>query len=221
VISAGCEDKTTYIVQGEPTEPSNAGATIPDKDPPSDENHSDSSGDSDPSCDDSERDQFDRLCSSYENVLGNNCLNARFNHQTGQYHDINTGAILQCNGGDIYDGYNSIPYQGMYGGQMINGCLDWTQFFFQFYGQYVQYIPVNLGREKRVCINVAYLQLYNPSQNWNQHYNNYVHDRTEMYVCVDQDCTDGLHEGHQYTCSTALSLGFLNGNLGENFGLCL
>jgi hypothetical protein len=165
-------------------------------------------------------DQYGRLCNNYNSVLNNSCLNARYNYQTGQYQDITTGAVVQCTGTGLYDGYNSIPYQGMYGNQMINGCSGWTQFFMQYYGTYVQYMPVDLGYGQRVCMNVAYLQTQNPGWNWNQYYTNYVNYGYPMYICSGYDCGGSYYGNYQYSCNSGFNFGAFFGGFGFNVGAC-
>ncbi len=159
------------------------------------------------------RDQYGRLCSNYTTGTGS-CLNTRYDPATGQYRDLTTNAVVNCNSTGYFDGYNSIPYYGQYGNTMINGCSQWSQ----IYG--AQYIPVDLGNGQLVCMNVQYLSSYNPGYNWNQYYQNYMYTGYPMYTCSGYDCGGSSYGGYQYSCSTSLNLGFFTGGLGGNVGMC-
>lgn len=161
------------------------------------------------------RDQYGRLCNNYNNVLGgNNCLNTRYDAYTGRYLDLTTGQPVACNPNGYFQPGYSMPYYGMAGGQMIDGCSGWNQ----VYG--AQYIPIDIGYGQRICMNVAYLQQNNPSYNWNQYYNNYANYGYQMYACYSYDCMGGYYGGYQYSCSTSLNLGFFTGGFGGNIGMC-
>lgn len=154
-------------------------------------------------------DQYGRQCANYPT---NNCANAVYNPQTGQYTDRTTGAPLQCQG-SYYDGYNSIPYYGQYQGQQIYGCQGWSQ----IYGAY--YVPVDLGNGQMICMNTAYLQQQNPYYQYNW-YNAYYY-QTPIYTCQSYDCYGGYYYGRQYGCSTNFNIGFDWGYGYGNFGMCL
>lgn len=172
--------------------------------------------------DGSMRDQYGRTCGNYA-YNQNSCVNARYNPQTGQYVDATTGYPVNCQSSGYFDGYNSVPYQGYYGGQQFSGCQGWTQAVYQRYGQYAQYVPVDLGNGQLICMNTAYLQQQVPQYNWAQ----YAYSQQPIYTCMSYDCYGyggggyGYGQGYGYSCQANINLGFNFGYGGANFGICL
>jgi hypothetical protein len=163
------------------------------------------------------RDQYGRSCNNYPTGGANSCVGAVYNPVTRQYTN-QMGQPVQCNPSGYFDGYNSIPYQGMYGGQQINGCQSWTPVIQQQYGQYAQYVPVDLGNGQLICMNAAYLQQRMPNYNWNQ----YAMYQQPVLACVSYDCYGGGYQygGQSYGCSSSFNVGFNFGFGGASFGMC-
>lgn len=150
------------------------------------------------------RDQYGRSCGGV-GYTGNNCGNARY--VNGQYYDPYTNQPISCGG--FYDGYNSIPYQGQYGGQYVQGCSGWTQ----IYGAY--YVPVDLGNGQLICMNTQYLYNQMPQYNWNQAY----YYQQPIYTCQGYGCQGGGGY-YGYGCQSSFNVGFDFGYGNANFGMC-
>jgi hypothetical protein len=158
------------------------------------------------------RDQYGRACSNYATGT-NTCVNARLDITTGRYVDITTGMPVNCNSTG-FDGYNTMPYYGQYGGTQINGCQGWSQ----VYG--AQYIPVDFGNGQLVCMNTAYLGQQNPGYNFNQYY----YTQQPLYTCQGYDCSGygGYYNGYQYSgCQSQFNFGYASSGFGVGLGICL
>ncbi|MGE0527679.1 MAG: hypothetical protein AB7P49_11490, partial [Bdellovibrionales bacterium] len=161
-------------------------------------------------------DQYNRVCTPTTSTT--NCLNTRYDHSTGRYVDLTTGAVVNCNPTGYFDGYNSIPYYGYNNGQQINGCSGWTSVLYQQYG-YVQYVPVDIGNGQLICMNTQYLGYYNPGYNWNT----YAQYQYPIYTCNSYDCGNlgGSYYGQQYSCNMGFQFGFFTFGFGGGVGGCL
>jgi hypothetical protein len=155
------------------------------------------------------RDQYGRTCNNYANSAGS-CTNARYNPQTGQYVDINTGYPVQCNPQGYFDGYNSVPYNGSYQGQTFQGCQGWSQ----IYG--AQYIPVDIGNGQLVCMNYAYLGQAYPQVY--QYPPTYYYSQP-VYTCSGYDCGGGSYYGGG-GCQSSVNVGFSYGGVSAGIGFC-
>lgn len=154
------------------------------------------------------RDQYNRVCSNYS-VGNNSCVNARYNPQTGQYTDLNTGMPVSCNSQGYFDGYNSVPYYGYSNGQAFAGCQGYA-----YYPPYQQYVPFDLGNGQLICLNANYLYQVAPSMNWYQ----YAQYQQPVYACQGYDCYGG--GGYGYTCDPSINFSFDFGFGGVSIGAC-
>jgi len=174
--------------------------------------------------DGSMRDQYGRNCGNYA-TNANSCVGAAYNQATGQYYNTTTGQPMSCQSSGYFDGYNSVPYQGYYGNQQFQGCQGWTQVVYQRYGQYAQYVPVDLGNGQLICMNAAYLQQQVPQYNWAQ----YAQYQQPVYTCLGADCYGyggggGYGYGGYYGqqgCGVAVNFGFNFGYGSAGVGLCM
>jgi hypothetical protein len=173
------------------------------------------------------RDQYGRTCSNLPGYggYGNGCVGTRYDATTGRYISLTTGQVVQCNPQGYFDGYNSLPINGMYGNQQINSCDGWTPWVMQRYQQYAQYVPVDIGNGQLVCLNANYLSQQMPQQNWNQ----YAQMQQPIYMCTGCDCTMscgygggyGYPAGYGYSsCNQSFNVGFSYGGFGASAGWC-
>lgn len=157
------------------------------------------------------RDQYGRTCANYP-TNANSCVNTRYNPTTGQYVDAITGLPANCSANGYFDGYNSVPFNGLYGSQYINGCDGWSLYY------NAQYVPVDLGNGQLICMNTAYLYQQVPTYNWNDYYQY----QTPVYLCSGYDCggSSYAYNGNAYSCGSNLTLGFNFGFLGGSYSTC-
>jgi hypothetical protein len=159
-------------------------------------------------------DQYGRVCSNYASGTGN-CVGATYNPATGTYINTATGQVVSCNPSGYFDGYNSVPYSGLYQGNTFTGCQGWSQVY-----PGVQYVPVDIGNGQMVCMNYAYLGSAYP--NLYQQPASYYYSQP-IYTCGGADCYGygyGNAGGAYYGCSTSVAIGFSYGDVSAGGGFC-
>ena len=89
-------------------------------------------------------------------IAGNSCLNGNYvlDPSTGQYRDVTTGQIVNCQNPGIGNGTGWIPGGGYNNGQYGYGCDYWNQ----IYG-HGMYVPVHMNGQL-TCLRYDLLSSY-------------------------------------------------------------